>query len=161
MTSENIRCSQQRPPVDAETSRLARCSQQRSVVTPHRLMVAKLPTWQSSRSPSALLVPRDVFGHGIQGLTTALDEAPTISIRPSRFLMPFGIVREASRFTCSWHCQRGAHLRQWNPAISSRSVRPDVFSLTLSTALLAVFSLSQDFLVARCLTRFPLQRAPC
>ena len=36
--------------------------------------------------------------------------------RPSRFLMPFGIVCEASR-TCSWHCLRGAHVQPVRPGL--------------------------------------------
>ena len=40
--------------------------------------------------------------------------------RPSRFLMPFGIVCEASR-TCSWHCLRGAHVQPVGPGLLASS----------------------------------------
>ena len=36
--------------------------------------------------------------------------------RPSRFLVPFGIVCEASR-ACPWHCLRGAHVQPVGPGL--------------------------------------------
>ena len=69
--------------------------------------------------------------------------------RPSRFLMHFGIVCEASR-TCPWHCLRGAHVQPVGPGFSLQPQR--AFSLpqhirTVYEAVKTTFMLSRTLAI--------------
>ena len=91
-----------------------------------------------SAKPDLRAFPR----YDILSSTTAFDEAPTFCQ-----LGPGLLVTQ---------CRNPSLVTSLSTAFGFRSLRTDEVSLTLSTTLLAVFSLPQDFTVARYLTRLSL-----